>query len=221
LRFGFKGVTDSTTLTPEVACGNYGSGSSISSLAEVPNAVRPHHARNLASIMPQVLGAWCESEGHEVTSSSTPASKTSPRTPADLDLVFISAFSQSAQVAYALSNMFRKRGAVTVLGGPHARCYPEDSQKYFDYVLGFTDRTSCATVLDEARRTRRSAAARRADAAARAAERARALEVHRRRRSQKAPTIKIVPMLASLGCPYTCPFCIDSTVAYQPLEFDR
>src|SRR6185436_20453561 len=28
------------------------------------------------------------------------------------------------------------------------------------------------------------------------------------------------PMLASLGCPYTCPFCIDSTVPYQPLEYE-
>jgi hypothetical protein len=27
-------------------------------------------------------------------------------------------------------------------------------------------------------------------------------------------------MLGSLGCPYNCSFCIDSTVAYQPLEFD-
>jgi hypothetical protein len=26
-------------------------------------------------------------------------------------------------------------------------------------------------------------------------------------------------MLGSLGCPYTCSFCIDSTVAYQPLNF--
>jgi radical SAM family protein len=36
----------------------------------------------------------------------------------------------------------------------------------------------------------------------------------------KAPTIKIVPMIGSLGCPYTCSFCIDSTVDYQPLGFE-
>jgi hypothetical protein len=37
---------------------------------------------------------------------------------------------------------------------------------------------------------------------------------------QKAPFIKMVPMLGSLGCPYTCSFCIDAVVPYQPMDFD-
>ena len=37
---------------------------------------------------------------------------------------------------------------------------------------------------------------------------------------KKAPVLKIVPMIGSTGCPYTCPFCIDSTVNYEPLDFD-
>jgi hypothetical protein len=36
---------------------------------------------------------------------------------------------------------------------------------------------------------------------------------------QKAPFLKIVPMLGSLGCPYTCDFCIDAPVPYQLLEY--
>jgi len=28
-------------------------------------------------------------------------------------------------------------------------------------------------------------------------------------------------MIGSLGCPYTCSFCIDSTVDYQPLSFQQ
>ena len=27
-------------------------------------------------------------------------------------------------------------------------------------------------------------------------------------------------MIGSLGCPYTCSFCVDSVVPYQPLDFD-
>jgi hypothetical protein len=36
---------------------------------------------------------------------------------------------------------------------------------------------------------------------------------------KKAPFIKIVPILGSVGCPYTCPFCIDSTVTYKALDY--
>src|SRR5204863_7783597 len=64
-----------------------------------------------------------------------------------VDIVFIGAFTEAAQLAYALSNLFRSRGAVTVIGGPHARCYPQDAMKYFDYVLGFTDKATVWDVL--------------------------------------------------------------------------
>ncbi|MEE8370570.1 MAG: radical SAM protein, partial [Sphingomonadales bacterium] len=38
----------------------------------------------------------------------------------------------------------------------------------------------------------------------------------------RAPTrFKFVPMIGSLGCPYSCSFCIDSTTPYQPLGFEQ
>ena len=105
---------------------------------------------NLASIMPQVIGVWCEAEGHEVTFICYTGFEDLVRElPADVDLVFIGAFTEAALLAYSLSNLFRSRGAVTVLGGPHARCYPEDARQYFDYVLGFTDRAVVRDVLDD------------------------------------------------------------------------
>ena len=175
---------------------------------------------NLASIMPQVVGVWCEQEGHEVHFVCyTGMEDLLEELPANLDLVFIGAFSQSAQLAYALSNFFRKRGAVTVLGGPHARCYPEDAQKYYDYVLGFTDRNTIAEVCRECEPHRPMG--RQISAATQPLEmptlqaRWKFIEPT----LAKAPTIKIIPMIGSLGCPYTCSFCIDSTVDYQPLSF--
>jgi hypothetical protein len=176
---------------------------------------------NLASIMPQVIAVWCEQEGHDVTLVCyTGVEELLEELPRDLDVLFIGAFTQSAQLAYALSNLYRRQGAVTVLGGPHARCYPEDSRKYFDYVLGFTDRSVVADMLRDC-------------------EPHRPMGVHLSAPTQpvelptlrerwkfaaatiaKAPTIKIVPMIGSLGCPYTCSFCIDSTVDYQPLGFE-
>lgn len=177
---------------------------------------------NLASIMPQVLAVWCEKRGHDVRLICyTGFEDLLEELPDGIDLLFIGAFSQGAQLAYAISAMFRSRGVVTCLGGPHARCYPEDAAKYFDYVLGFTDEDTLDEVLDEC--------ASRPDRGRwiSAAGQPRHLPGVRERWKyvaetlEKAPTFKLVPMLGSLGCPYTCNFCIDSEVDYQPLDFDQ
>src|SRR6185436_2904715 len=105
---------------------------------------------NLVSIMPQVVAVWCEQQGHDVTFVCyTGFENLVDELPTNVDLVFIGAFTESALLAYAVSQLFRRAGAVTVLGGPHARCYPQDAQKYFDYVLGFTDKETLKTVLDD------------------------------------------------------------------------
>src|SRR5437879_5614991 len=81
---------------------------------------------NLASIMPQAIGVWCREEGHEVSFVCyTGTENLVAEIPENTDLVFIGAFTEAAQTAYALSNLFRSRGALTALGGPHTRCFPQ------------------------------------------------------------------------------------------------
>ncbi len=177
---------------------------------------------NFASIMPQVVGGWCERAGHRVHYSCyTGAGDPLADLPDRLDLLFIGAFTHAAQYAYALSILFRRRGAVTVLGGPHARCYPEDAARYFDYVLGFTDRAVIEEILHECAPHRplgRYVSARGQPAELPPlAERWKFVEAALR----KSPTFKLVPMIASFGCPYACGFCIDSTVEYQPLDYEQ
>jgi len=177
---------------------------------------------NFASIMPQVVAVWCEQEGHRVKLVCyTGLEDLLQELPADLDVIFVGAFTESAHLSYALSNLFRSRGAVTVLGGPHARCYPEDAQRFFDYVLGFTDRQIISELLREAAPHRplgrHMSAARQPGELPTLAERWKFVEAT----LAKARAIKVVPMIGSLGCPYSCSFCIDSTVAYQPLSFRR
>jgi len=176
---------------------------------------------NLASIMPQVIGVWCREEGHDVAFVSyTGFEDLLEELPSRVDLVFIGAFTEAAHTAYALSNLFRSKGALTVIGGPHARCFPEDALQYFDYVLGFTERETLRDVLrdcSEHRPVGMQIGAR---------QQPRTLPGVRERWQfieptlKKAPFLKIVPMLGSLGCPYTCSFCIDAVVPYQPLDFD-
>lgn len=176
---------------------------------------------NLASIMPTVIAGWCEQQGHHVSFLCyTGFENLAEELPDDLDLVFIGAFTESAQLAYALSNLLRSKGAVTALGGPHARCYPHDALKYFDYVLGFTDKEVVCDVLRDCSRHRpvgvHLQARQQPSALPGVQERWKFIEPT----LKKAPMLKLVPMIASLGCPYTCSFCIDANVPYQPLDFD-
>ena len=174
---------------------------------------------NLASIMPQVIAVWCEEEGHDVTFICyTGFENLVEELPDRVDLVFVGAFTEAGQLAYALSNLFRSKGAVTVLGGPHARSYPQDARQYFDYVVGFTDKRVIRDLLQDCSQHRPLgvwvAAKQQPTTLPGVRERWKFIEPT----LQKAPLIKIVPMLGSLGCPYTCSFCIDSVVPYQPLE---
>ena len=174
---------------------------------------------NLASIMPQVVATWCEEEGHDVTFVCYTGREDLQKIfSGKMDLVFISSFTHAALLAYALSNYFQQKGTVTVLGGPHARCYGDDAARYFDYVLGFTHKSTITNILN-----------------GHSAQRPIGLQVSETNQPvllpgvkqrwkfieqtlAKAPFIKIVPMLASMGCPYTCSFCIDAAVPYQALD---
>lgn len=176
---------------------------------------------NLASIMPQVIGVWCKEQGHDVSFVCyTGFEDLLTELPSRVDLVFISAFTEAAHTAYALSNLFRSRGAITAIGGPHARCYPEDALRYFDYVLGFTDRETLRGILADCSQHRpvgiRIAASQQPRTLPGVRERWQFIEPT----LKKAHAIQIVPMLGSLGCPYTCSFCIDAAVPYQPMDFD-
>ncbi len=176
---------------------------------------------NLASIMPQVIAVWCEQQGHDVTLTCyTGFENLMEELPDDVDLVFIGAFTEAAQLAYALSNLFRSNGVVTVLGGPHARCYPQDARQYFDYVLGFTDKATILDVLDDCSHHRPLGAHMSAEKQPATLPGVRERWKFIEQTLKKARFIKFVSTIGSLGCPYACSFCIDSTVPYQPLDLD-
>jgi radical SAM superfamily enzyme YgiQ (UPF0313 family) len=177
---------------------------------------------NLASIMPQAVAVWCEELGHDVRFVCyTGVEDLTTELMQKTDVLFVGAFTRSALTAYAISNLHRRSGAVTVLGGPHARCYPQDAAKYFDYVLGFTDKNIIADLLNDPapqRPTGLQLGSKRQPAALPSLqERWKFIEPT----IAKSPFFKIVPMVGSMGCPYTCSFCIDSVVPYQPMAFEQ
>jgi hypothetical protein len=175
---------------------------------------------SFASIMPQAAAVWCEELGHEVRYVCYTGFEDVVALADETDVLILGAFTLSAHAAYAISAIYRQKGAITALGGPHARCYPEDAACYFDYVLGFTGKPELAELLRDAAPHRplgrQLSAARQPREIPSLRQRWKFVEAT----LAKAGPIKIVPMIGSFGCPYTCSFCIDATVPYQPLDFD-
>lgn len=176
---------------------------------------------NYMSIMPQIIAVWCKEEGHKVNYSLFTGLQTLKNLAEDrTDIVFISSFTFTAQLAYAVSNFFRLKGIPTVLGGPHARCYPIDACNYFDYVLGLTDKELLKDLLhnfelNKLRGKHLSASSQPASIPG-VRERWEFIEkIHR-----QYSIVKVVPMLGSFGCPYKCDFCVDSEIPYQTLDMD-
>lgn len=176
---------------------------------------------NLVAIMPQVVAAWAERLGHRVTYVAYAGFEdVRDELPSDMDVLFVCAFTQSAYLAYSFSNIYRRRGVVTVLGGPHARSYADDAGRYFDYVLGFTDMELLRDLLAGLAPQRQGvqlAAASQPDYLPGIRERWPFI----RKAWQKTRFLHVAPVIGSLGCPYTCSFCVDATVRYRPLAYDQ
>ena len=174
------------------------------------------------SLMPQMIGVWAEEMGHSVEYVSyTGFEDLFNLIRGEIDIVFISTFTHAALTAYALSDIYRKKGVVTVLGGPHARSYAADSKHYFDYVLGLTDKELLQNLLGDFSPHPEEAVY------VTASQQPKSLPGIRQRwrfiqhNLQKTRFVRAIQMTGSLGCPYTCSFCIDSRIEYQPLPYDQ
>ena len=180
-----------------------------------------HMRPNNQSIGPQIVAAWCEELGHDVSMVYYNGPDLfHGADPVDADIVFINAFSQNAMLAYALSNYYRSKGAVTALGGPHSRSYPEDTVKYFDYAVGFCDKELLRDILQGCAQHRPLgqfvSAKQQPTTIPGVVQRWKFMQSI----LEKAPFVRMIPMIGSLGCPYTCSFCVDATVRYQPLDYE-
>ena len=176
---------------------------------------------SFASIMPQAVAVWCEELGHQVRYLCYTGGEDVTALAAETDFLIVGGFTLSAFSAYAIGRIYRDKGAVTALGGPHARCYPEDSARHFDYVLGLTDRRVVEEMLREAAPHRPIGRHLGAPVQPREIPGLRQRWKFVEPNLAKAGPIKIVPMIGSFGCPYSCSFCIDAAIPYQPLDFPQ
>lgn len=178
-------------------------------------------APSFGAIMPQCVAVWAEELGHEVHFDSfTGSEDLEACLPDDLDVLFVSCFSRASFLAYGISERYRRRGTVTVLGGPHARSFGAHACQYFDYVALLTDKPLIQSLLADPGPQRSGVII---DAKAQPNElpgvrqRSRFIE-HSVRKG--TPLFRAVPVIGSLGCPYTCSFCVDAPIPYKTMPFE-
>ena len=178
--------------------------------------------KQYASIMPQAIAVWCRQMGHEVY-YKTWYGVGDPKgsLPNDLDVVFIAAYTQVSPLAYALSKLYAKEKTLTVLGGPHAKSFPHDSLRFFDLVVLQCDKALIADILLGAfpKHTVVSSDRMLTDLPT-VEERLPEIKASAFLRGKRPYLSTAVPLLSSIGCPYTCNFCTDwnNPYALLPLE---
>jgi len=178
--------------------------------------------RHYASIMPQAVSAWCRQLGHDVT-YATYYGQRDPRSllPDDLDAVFVSTYTHASAAAYALARLFRRQGTLTVLGGPHARSYPTDALRFFDLVVHQCDRETIADILTGSHDPGTVVSAARALVDIPSVEERLPEILHASLTEGRPPMGANVPLLSSVGCPYTCNFCLDWNNPYASVSPER
>src|SRR4030043_526771 len=177
--------------------------------------------KQYASIMPQAISVWCRNLGHTVFYATYFGHKDPRRLlPNDLDIVFISTYTQASALAYALAKIYRHDRTLTVVGGPHAKQFPEDCLRFFDIVVRDCDKTLITEILRDTPRGEILTSGRTLTSIPTVQERMPEIRASTFLRGKPFPFTSI-PMLTSIGCPNSCDFCIDWNNPYALLPLDQ
>ncbi|MFC1873433.1 B12-binding domain-containing radical SAM protein, partial [Chloroflexota bacterium] len=177
--------------------------------------------KQYASIMPQAISVWCRNLGHEVFYTTYFGNKDPKHMlPSDLDIVFISTYTQASPLAYALAKLYRQEKTLTVIGGPHAKQFPEDCLRFFDIVVGDCDKILITEILRDRPRGEFLTSGHALSSIPSVQERMPEIRASTFLRGKPFPFTGI-PLLTSIGCPNSCDFCIDWNNPYVLLPLDQ
>jgi radical SAM superfamily enzyme YgiQ (UPF0313 family) len=172
-----------------------------------------------ASITPQAVSVWCRQLGHHVR-YATYYGQAVPESllPDDLDVVFIATDTRSSALAYALAKLYRRRRVLTVIGGAHARAFPLDCLRFFDFTVRDCDKVLIDDILKGVyARGSIVTSGRALTEIPSVEERMPEIVSATFTKRGKPGWIGTVGILSSIGCPYKCDFCIDWASPYVML----
>lgn len=181
----------------------------------VERAYGARFKRYYCSIAPQAVAVWCRQLGHQVF-YATFYGHQDPKSllPDDLDVVFIATYTRASALAYALAKLYRTGKTLTVIGGPHAKSFPTDCLRFFDLVVKDCDKALIADILRGAFDRHSIVSSGRPLRDFPTVEE-RMPDIKQAVFPQGRPVrMSIVPMLSSIGCPYSCDFCVDWNSPY-------
>ena len=178
--------------------------------------------RQMYSIMPQVVSVWCRELGHDVT-YATYYGHGDPTSllPEDMDVVFISASTQASALAYALAKLYRRKGILTVAGGPHAKCFAEDCSRFFDITVTQCDKSLLSDILSGYIDPPAVIASDRALGSFPSVEERLPEIATAAFHNGRATSTSVISLFGSVGCPYSCNFCTDWSSTYTPVSAER
>lgn len=177
--------------------------------------------KQYASIMPQIISCWCRELNHTVF-YRTYFGQEDPKKllPNDLDVVFISTYTQGSTLAYALAKLYRTGKTLTVIGGPHAKQFPADCLRFFDIVVRNCNKNLIADVLKDKPQGQIVNSTHTLQDIPSVQDRL--PEIKMAHFWWNRPTLlTVVPILSSTGCPFNCDFCVEWNNPYNTLPLDQ
>lgn len=178
-------------------------------------------SKQFTSITPQAIAVWCRQGGHRVY-YATYYGQADPKSllPDDLDVVFIGTYTPYCGLAYSLAKLYRRENTLTVIGGPHAKSFPDDCLRYFDLVVKECDRNVVEDILKRRFDPPMVITSGKPLTEVPSVEE-RMPDIIRASFSRGKPTrMSVIHLLSSVGCPYTCNFCLDWDNSYVSLSDD-
>jgi radical SAM superfamily enzyme YgiQ (UPF0313 family) len=121
-----------------------------------------------------------------------------------------------------MAKIYRRAGVRTVIGGPHAKAFPVDCLRFFDLVVRECDPELVADIVGGQYDPGSIISSDQPfDDVPTVEERMPEIRSSAFFWRRQPLWLSAVPMLASMGCPYKCDFCIDWSSTYRPLPTDR